>query len=213
MKTSLPAALVTALFCASPPAYRTRPAARKPGVTRHSSRCSPAEEIALLGQAWGLSAPRVVDVLVFLRSLLHNELVSRGQPGSALAPGDAEVLLGYARWIDGFPDVIRALPDAVLMEEAVVVSLKVPSCLTADLVPFVPDVRAGLADAPRPQADAPVAPERRRAFMSPTKGKGRDDWRSQGFVKNAACLSPKPFPMENAAPKRASTGHTGRRHP
>ena len=91
------------------------------------------QDLQQFSQAWGISTRKAVAVLVYIRSWLHNLLVSTDSPLVDLRPGDADVLLSYAQWLDGIPQVVRRLPDTVLNGEAKLVDLKAPACLPLEL--------------------------------------------------------------------------------
>lgn len=108
---------------------RNSRARARPEPERVGLRLTASDELQQFCRAWALKPRQVVAVLVFVRVWLHNLLVREAGPESDLQPGDAEVLLAYSRWLDGFPEVVRALPEAVAMDEEVVVRLKPPACL------------------------------------------------------------------------------------
>lgn len=141
------------LVCATPSAYG--PDRTKPTVARIGLRPTAAEELQQLAQAWALSVRQVVAVLVYVRSWLHNLLVAQDHPSTAMQDGDAEVLLAYARWLDGFPQVVRALPEIVAMEQPKTVRLKPPPRMPVRL-------RDGLAAAVSESPSALVTAEARR---------------------------------------------------
>jgi hypothetical protein len=185
MKTSSFTALYAVLIGGSPSAYGDLPKGKDAGLARTRYRRNPAAEIRQFCEAWSLPVQQVIAVLVFLRSWLHNHLVLRNQPASALAEGDAEVLFAYARWLDGFPQVVRMLPERVLLEEASIVRLKVPKFLPVALAPLVAETAA---EKPKPSANvvacASVPPC--RSIASPIKKPVRTNDRRLGFVKNPA---------------------------
>ena len=155
MKTSYSSSIVAALLVAGTPSAYGGGHAGKPAGSAvfHSGRNATAE-LQQFGQLWNLPVRQVVAVLVFLRSWLHNLLVSRNDVSSTLEPGDAEVLLAYARWLDGIPQVVRALPERVLLEEAALIKLRPPAFLPADACTLV----EALAPLARIEARTPMAP-------------------------------------------------------
>ena len=183
MKTAFTAALYAVLSGGSPSAYGIDPKGKESSLSGTSFRRNPAAEIRQFGQTWRLPVHQVVAVLVFLRALLHNRLVLRHHPMFELSVSEAEVLFGYARWLDGFPPVIRALPEPVMLEEPVVVKLKVPRFLPADLAPLVQDAPADARG--RAPLSLPARPSNSRGSGAPSnKGAARHDDRRFGFVKN-----------------------------
>jgi hypothetical protein len=186
MKTSFTAALYAVLIGGSPSAYGDLPKGKEAGLARTSYRRNPAAEIQQFGEAWGLPVHQVIAVLVFLRSWLHNHLVLRNQPASALAAGDAEVLFAYARWLDGFPQVVRALPERVLLEEASIVRLKVPKFLPVALAPLVAEASAENPNRPSTSVVACASAPLRRSVAPSIKEPVRANDRRFGFVKSPA---------------------------
>lgn len=138
MKASYTSSLVAALLVGgTPSAYGGSHAGKPAGSAVFHSGRNATVELQQFGQLWNLPVRHVVAVLVFLRSWLHNLLVSRNDVSSTLEPGDAEVLLAYARWLDGIPQVVRALPERVLLEEAALIKLRPPAFLPADACTLV----------------------------------------------------------------------------
>ena len=211
MKRVLPALLIPALVNGHRSAshYQCGSENRRHSDARNSSHFSPTEEVAILGETWGLEAPQVVEVLVFLRSLLHNELVTHGQSGRAIGSQDVEVLKNYADWIDRIPDVIVELHEAVLLEDPELVPLVVPECLDASLVPFVSNQRTIAHARQPPEAAEPEAPPQRPRVLrkSSKKNEGRLNNKS-GIHSNGFALSPN----AKTTHARAHSGYTGRRH-
>ena len=159
MKASYTSSLVAALLVGgTPSAYGWSHPGKATGSAAFHSGRNPAVELQQFGQLWNLPARQVVAVLVFLRSWLHNLLVSRNDASSTLEPGDAEVLLAYARWLDGIPQVVRALPERVLLEEAALIKLRPPAFLPSDACTFV----EALSPLARTEARAPMASRAKR---------------------------------------------------
>lgn len=100
------------------------PVGRRPTATR---------ELEQFSLAWGLSVRDSRAVLVFIRCWLHNLLLARSDRRYVLQPGDAQVLYSYALWLDGLPQVVRRLPDAVLLDDPVAVDLVAPPNLPAGI--------------------------------------------------------------------------------
>jgi len=100
---------------------------------RVGHRPTATQELEQFSLAWGLSVRDARAVLVFVRCWLHNLLVARGERESGLPPGDAQVLYSYALWLDGIPQVVRRLPDAVLLDDPVAVELVEPLNLPAQI--------------------------------------------------------------------------------
>lgn len=185
MKTSFTAALAV-LIGGSPSAYGIVPKGKESSLSRTSYRCNTNAEIRQFGEAWSLPVHQVIAVLVFLRSWLHNHLVLRNQPASPLVEGDAEVLFAYARWLDGFPQVVRALPERVLLEEASIVRLKVPKFLPVALAPLVAEAAAEKPNRPPANVVACASAPLRRSVAPAIKEPVRTNDRRFGFVKNPA---------------------------
>lgn len=210
MKTSFTAALYAVLISGSPSAYGTAPKGKESSIPRTSYRPNTAAELRQFGEAWRLPIHQVVAVLVFLRSWLHNHLVLRNQPASALTSGEAEVLLTYARWLDGFPQVIRALPERVLLEEASVVKLKVPKFLPVALAPLVSDLSVEKPRRASPDAVGHASASREDVASSSQKPMRADD-RGFDYIKRSSPELALTSRIGRAAAKTPRSGYSDRR--
>ena len=187
------------LVCATPSAYgpdRTKPAAARVGL-----RPTAAMELQQLAQAWALSVRQVVAILVYVRSWLHNLLVAQDHPRTAMQDGDAEVLLAYARWLDGFPQVVRALPETVALEQPKAVRLKLPAYMPIRL-------RDGLAVAVSEPASVMASAEARRDEAKSAWRRGLSN--SERLTNDARRLSfADPLPSAPRRPSRTKVGFQG----
>lgn len=187
------------LVCATPSAYgpdRSRPAEARVGL-----RPTASLELLQFSQAWALSVRQVVAVLVYVRAWLHNLLVEQDQLGASMQQGDTEVLLAYARWLDGFPQVVRALPEVVALELPSTVRLKLPAHMPA-----------GLRDC---MATATSESETVRASAEARRQEAKSEWRrglsnTERLANDAKRLSfVDPPPSTSRRPSRSKVGQHG----
>jgi len=201
MKASYTSSIVAALLVAgTPSAYGGSHAGKAAGSAAFHSGRNPTVELQQFGQLWNLPVRQVVAVLVFLRSWLHNLLVSRNDVSSALEPGDAEVLLAYARWLDGIPQVVRALPERVLLEEAALVKLRPPAFLPAEACTLV----ESLSPLARIEARAPMAPSRAKPTVKEKRPAATASASERRFV--GAPELERSMPIRRSRPKAPQFG-------
>ena len=103
-------------------------------------RQTAAAELQLFAQAWSMSTGQAINVLVFVRSWLHNLTLGGSLASYDLTPDEVEALKTHAKWLDGIPQVVKRLPDAVLLEDPVCVQLRNPSTLPPSVANAVADL-------------------------------------------------------------------------